>query len=344
MAKVLKFSFLIILLVTLLLMTNLAISVKAEVNLLQYSAKNMNIYALYYECSYEKPIENHYHKSLNTDKFSAALYGSSGSEQMQNKFWITKKHILDIVSCLSQRKTVYYQVGKNNSLNDIRILTWMDRRLMTNNIPARESTLEIIDWSPKEQVYIGDYFRDYFNVFVRIKNTGSRNVCVSQLLLVEWTPKELLEEVRISCENNSRMLYPSNETDVKHCGAFRVLKPGCVKLILSIHECVESLSSRGDTCTCLDRTTIRVVKEVTLQILSRSEKVINENCSTASMPSPVSYQANETIKSPKMRETLHMFSHAEILKMVLYYVFIILSICLVIFIYKLRSFEHSLQR
>lgn len=340
MVKELNPSFPIVLLIVLFLMINQHMSMISEINFVQYSLVDDKMYYLSCEYDYAVSSKSCRYRRLGIGEILINLYVDCGVKNIQNKLSIGENNIGRFSY---EQNTIYYKMGKDNLLNELMNFSGIEGGAVVQDGLPRELRLEIIDWGPKGPFYIGNYFRDYFNVFVRIKNTESSSVCISRLLLVDWSPKDLLEDIQLNCQNDFKILDPGEEMQIRHCGAFRYLKPGCVNLVFSVDSCGGSISFKENACSCLDAITIRVVKEVVIQILTRDEKVIDKECVTETMKGSLLYKIDETIKMLSVEETLraYRYDQAKILKKILYCLFMILIICIVILVYKIYSFNES---
>lgn len=331
-------STLLLILTTSLLIISLDMSNIVEISLQPHSPKNINMYSsrenaisdnFLYEYNNRKLIENCHYVNFDINDFLIKLFISNDETYIHNRLWIVGlQQILTIVSYSPIKENTFHQIRKNDKFNEIKNALWMKNGSTINNTLSENSKLEVVDWSPKELIYMGDYFRDYFKVFVQVKNTGLSNICISQSLLVDWTPRELLEEVQLSREKNFKVLHPGDETYVKYSGILKVIKPGCVKLILSIHSCGETALTGEEDCTCSDRITIKAVREEILQILSKNENPINKTCITTITQSKL-HNMDTEIESLKTNGTSSIFSQFKILSTVLYYLFIVLILFLV---------------
>ena len=338
MNNILK-STLLFILTTLLLITSLDTSNIVETSLQHHSPKNTNMYSsrkdflpnnFPYEYNNRKLIENYRYVKFDINDFLIKPFSSNDESYIHNGLWIVGlQQILTVISYSPIRENIFHQIRKNDRFNEIKNALSMKNRSTINNTLSEKSKLEVVDWSPKELIYMGDYFRDYFNVFVQVKNTGLSNICISQSLLVDWTPRELLEEVQVSRENNFKVLRPGDEIYVKYSGILKVTKPGCIKLILSIHSCGETVVTREEDCTCSDRITVKAVKEEILQILVKNENPINKTCNTTITKSKL-HDIDTEIEPLKTNGTSPTFNQFKILSTVLHYLFIVLILFLIV--------------
>ncbi|MEM4004178.1 MAG: hypothetical protein QXM43_00930 [Desulfurococcaceae archaeon] len=127
--------------------------------------------------------------------------------------------------------------------------------------------LEITSVEFPSYVSVGEEFR----LVAKVKNVGSSTVCITPYGLgVDWSPAEYLEEHPLLCGVPPQELRPGESYTVVHCGWFKALKPGHVKMTIKFGACPAITPSGEGICNCiLDVSGCEVIKEIEITIVEQ---------------------------------------------------------------------------